>query len=103
MVDEVKKGFDWYTIIIWVGLIILIGSIAYRTYEERGWSKDFTCTVWQPYDNQSATDGDHCVLDNCIRLETNLNTDVDKCICILNNKTVTRKCVERLQVWRLNK
>lgn len=98
MNEEKKRGFGDY---LFFGMMaLLIVYISYNLYSGRGWTKDFMCDNWVFYDNQSATDGNKCVLDNCTRIDADINTFVDKCTCIINMKEVMRKCTDKHEEWR---
>ena len=92
-----RKYIKYFLLIL---LLYLISNLAYNIYKNRGWNEEFTCTNWDFFDNISAQKGNRCVLEDCISVKTELNTDVKKCRCLLNNETIYKKCTDKTKLWR---
>ena len=100
---KLKKPMSRKTKILIVILLILIGislfNVLREKYKSRDWKTEFVCQSYDFYDNQSAVNGNTCPLRDCKRIKTELNTDVDECLCGPKNLTVMRKCIRKSQEW----
>lgn len=85
-------AFIWYFVIF---LNHQSATTVHSTLNPDLWEQKALCSSWNSvYELDDDTAG--CKLNECVRLSTRSGTDVDKCTCESNNKTVYRYCETRL-------